>query len=70
LITDDVAAAYMGRTPKTLTRDIRELLRLRLIRRVGAGFAANLDQIEAFVPLARPRRSNRQPFSGDGGGGR
>ena len=54
LITDEVAAAYMGRTPKTLTRDIRELLRLRLIRRIGPGFAANLDEIEAFVPLARP----------------
>jgi Fic family protein len=54
LITDEVATAYMGRTPKTLTRDIRELLGQGLIRRVGPGFVANLEEIEAFVPLARP----------------
>ena len=41
-------------TPKTLTRDIRELLGQGLIRRVGPGFVANLEEIEAFVPLARP----------------
>jgi hypothetical protein len=61
LITDEVAAACMGRTPTTPTRDIRELPGLRLMRRGGPGFVANLDQIEAFVPLARPRWSNRQP---------
>jgi hypothetical protein len=59
LISEAVAAAYRGRTAKTLTRDIRELLRLALIRRVGGGFAANLDEIEAFVPLAPPRPSSR-----------
>jgi tRNA-Thr(GGU) m(6)t(6)A37 methyltransferase TsaA len=28
-----------------------------LIRRVGPGFVANLEEIEAFVPLARPSRT-------------
>jgi len=51
---EEVAAAYMGRTPKTLARDIRELLGMHLIRRVAPGFVANLEQIEPFVPLAGP----------------
>jgi hypothetical protein len=42
--------------------DIRELLGLRLIRRVSPGFVANLEAIDAFEPLARPRRSDRQPL--------
>jgi Fic family protein len=47
-----VATAYASRTPITLNRDIRELLRMELIRRVEGGYEANKDRITAFLPRA------------------
>ncbi|HEY7471210.1 MAG TPA: hypothetical protein VIE68_02580, partial [Gemmatimonadota bacterium] len=52
-ISPQVAEAYAGKTSKTLTRDIRELLRRKLIRRVGTGYVANVDLLDSFVPQSR-----------------
>ncbi len=55
VITQRVAELYQGRTPKTISRDIGELLRARLVRREGNGYVANVERIEAFEPSARDR---------------
>jgi Fic family protein len=54
-ITPRVLTQYAGRTPKTMTRDIRELTTAQLIRKVEGGYVANMERIEAFVPVARKR---------------
>jgi Fic family protein len=59
LFSERVAALYQGRTSKTLTRDINELLRMKLVRREKGGFVANLELIESFVPVSRARRERQ-----------
>ncbi len=46
-----VALGYAGRTPKTITRDLNELVKMRLIRRVRGGIVANRGLIRAFLPV-------------------
>jgi Fic family protein len=46
-----VAIGYAGKSSKTITRDVNELLSRKLIRRVRGGVIANIDQIRAFLPL-------------------
>jgi cell filamentation protein, protein adenylyltransferase len=46
-----VAAGYAERGSKTISRDVNELLRRGLIRRVRGGVTANLDVIRAFLPV-------------------
>lgn len=47
-----VAQEYANTGPKTLTRDINELLRRNLIRRSAKGLIANTDIVAAFLPLS------------------
>lgn len=51
-----VAAAYAGKTEKTLTRDLGALQEQGLIERTPEGFRARDEMIFAFLP---PRRSDR-----------
>jgi Fic family protein len=52
-ISPRVADAYRGRTDKTLARDLGELVRLDLVRRTPAGYAANREVVFAFLPARR-----------------
>ncbi|CAN5207671.1 MAG: Fic family protein [Gemmatimonadetes bacterium] len=52
-ISPRVAESYAGKTMKTATRDVRDLMRRKLIRREGEGFVANVDLLLAFVPPSR-----------------
>lgn len=47
-----LAEAYAGRTAKTLTRDVNDLIRMGLIGRNPAGYFARTDIIAAFLPRA------------------
>lgn len=51
-ITPELAVEYAGKTPKTVTRDINELVRMKLIDRVGQKVRARREQILAFRPVA------------------
>ena len=53
-LTPRLAAAYAGKTTKTLARDINVLLQMDLIIRTEEGYRANKRQILAFLPLAGP----------------
>src|SRR5262249_34995205 len=46
-----VALCYAGKGAKTITRDVNELVRAGLVRRVRGGLIANIDIIRAFLPL-------------------
>lgn len=46
-----VALGYAGKSGKTITRDVNELLQAKLVRRVRGGLVANTDIIRAFLPL-------------------
>jgi Fic family protein len=46
-----VATAYVGKQPKTVTRDINALVELGAVRRTSAGVVANRSLIEAFLPV-------------------
>ena len=46
----EVAIAYAGKTYKTLTRDIQELIRLGLIEKTSGGLIAQKKKIQAFIP--------------------
>lgn len=46
-----VAVGYANRGLKTVTRDVNELVRAGLVRRVRGGLVANMDLIRAFLPL-------------------
>ena len=54
VLTPRLAAAYAGRTGKTLTRDINALERLGLVERTSEGIVANKGVILAFLPLSGP----------------
>jgi len=45
-----IAAAYAKKTPKTLSRDVNDLLRRNLLRKESNGFRANKELILAFLP--------------------
>jgi Fic family protein len=47
-----LAEAYAGRTPKTLSRDINDLMKMELIGRSPAGYFVRSDRIMAFPPRA------------------
>lgn len=48
----EIAEAYLGKSSKTVTRDLNELLRLGLIRGEAGGYVAAKDQMRAFLPGA------------------
>lgn len=49
-----LARAFAGKTEKTLTRDLNELQRMRLVLREKDGFVANRGLILAFLPAKAP----------------
>jgi Fic family protein len=52
-----VAGEYAGSGSKTLTRDLNELLSRNLLSRVGNGFTANRELVDAFLPLTVGRKA-------------
>jgi Fic family protein len=51
-LSPELAEFYVGKTDKTITRDVNALLEDGLIRRSSNGYLANREIIEAFRPLA------------------
>lgn len=51
VLTPDLAVAYSACGPKTLTRDLNELVRLSLIEESDDGFAARVDVLLNLLPL-------------------
>ncbi len=51
LLSDELLGMYQGKTGKTLTRDINQLLERGLIRRVPDGYVPARELLEAFRPL-------------------
>jgi len=49
-VSTSIASAYRGRTLKTVTRDIRVLMRMDLVERVEGGYRARRQKILAFLP--------------------
>lgn len=45
-----IAEMYAGKGDKTLTRDINQLVRLRLLRRENGAFVPNIRKMDAFLP--------------------
>ncbi|MCE5246830.1 Fic family protein [bacterium] len=59
-----VAEAYAGRTRKTLTRDLRELVERGLVEMKAGAVRANREMILAFLPARRPATSPRNSGGG------
>ncbi len=59
-LTPGLAYAYARKTPKTLTRDLNELVRLDLVREEDDGWIARRDKMLAFLPAraVSPGESN------------
>lgn len=63
LLTPRLAEAYAGKQQKTVSRDINELERLELILKVGQNgrsILANLQLIEAFLPIRAPMTDDKK----------
>lgn len=45
-----LARAYAGKTPKTTSRDLNQLLKMKLIRKEKKGYVANIEIVNAFLP--------------------
>lgn len=50
-VSTRVAVQYVGKTDKTITRDINVLRDLNLLRRTRGGWTVNRQAVEAFLPL-------------------
>ena len=51
-LVPDLAEAYAGKTLKTLSRDINDLEKMELVKRVRGGLIANKQVMRAFPRLA------------------
>lgn len=51
-----LVSLYARKTPKTLTRDLNELTRLRLIRETSKGYVAQWEHVSAYLPRTAKRR--------------
>ena len=49
MLTPHLAAAYAGKTSKTVTRDISRLIALGLIERTPQGIRPLVEKMEAFM---------------------
>jgi hypothetical protein len=49
-LTPKVAKLYAGAGPRVLSRDLNKLERLGLIGRMGDGYVARADVVQAFLP--------------------
>jgi Fic family protein len=52
-LTPDIAILYANKTDKTLTRDVNELKKMKLLRRVGKKVAANSAILTQLLPSRR-----------------
>lgn len=52
-LTPELAEMYAGKTEKTLTRDVNRLQELGLLRRRGNLLYSCIDQMDAFLPIAK-----------------
>ncbi|MGH3997250.1 MAG: hypothetical protein ACRDTJ_07285 [Pseudonocardiaceae bacterium] len=52
-LTPELAEMYAGKTEKTLTRDVNRLQELGLLRRRGNLVYSCIDQMDAFLPIAK-----------------
>ncbi|WP_431883455.1 Fic family protein [Micromonospora gifhornensis] len=50
-VSGRLAVMYAGKGSKTISRDVNELVKMQLVRRVRGGLMANMDIIRAFLPL-------------------
>ncbi len=48
-----IAEAYAGKTTKTITRDLNELMRMELVSHEEGGYRARVESIKAFLPAKR-----------------
>lgn len=53
-INADIAREYFQKTPKTLARDVNELIKMNLIVREKGKVRANMERIMAFMPWKVP----------------
>lgn len=65
-VTARVAKAYAHKTSKTVSRDLRALLDMGLVRVEGKGVVANKEVILAFLPLRRDPTTKRRDRSEGG----
>jgi hypothetical protein len=49
-LTPEIAELYAGKSEKTLSRDVKELLQMGLIRRVGNEVETNGELLSRFLP--------------------
>lgn len=54
-ITPELAVEYSGKTRKTLTRDVNELVRVKLVDRVGQKVRARRERMLGFRSITLPR---------------
>lgn len=54
MLSPRIAAAYAGRTRKTLSRDVNALVEAELVERTPEGVRARLEIVLAFLPRRRP----------------
>ncbi len=59
MLTPKLAAAYAGKTSKTVTRDINRLISLGLVERTREGIRPRITRMEAFLTNPTSRRSTR-----------
>jgi Fic family protein len=53
-LTPSLAALYVGRTRRMITRDLNDLLEAGMIEQAGVGYRARVEQILSFLPYRRP----------------
>ncbi len=53
-LTPEIAERYARKTPKTLTRDVNELVNMKLMVRSGRSVRANTALLTQFLPARRP----------------
>ena len=49
-LTPKIAKLYAGAGPRTLSRDLNQLVKLDLIRRVRRGYRTRSEVVQAFLP--------------------
>lgn len=62
-VSPRIAESYAGKTEKTISRDLNELIGLNLIKETPLGYLANQEIILAFLPLTKaPLLLNQVPM--------
>jgi Fic family protein len=61
-VSPRVASDYSGRTDKTMTRDLNELIKMKLVLRTPTGYASNRATILAFLPARATQEVPLVPF--------